>query len=242
MTESAWATSTDPARMLESLRGKISDRKFRLFAVTCCRRIFHLLEDRRSRRALEVGEQHAEGLLNHEDWLAINREASLSATDIGRAAEDALINGSDNVQVSSVYAAAAAGHLLGEPAFSRAESVATCTENALASLPASRLSVHNFENDIRLKERAMHCGLLREIFGNPFQPLVLDPSWLKWNGGTVITLAQGIYEDRAFDRLPILADALMDAGCFDEEILNHCRSQGPHVRGCWVVDLVLGKR
>jgi hypothetical protein len=80
--------------------------------------------------------------------------------------------------------------------------------------------------------------LLRDIFGNPFRPVTADPKWLT---STVISLAGGIYDDRAFDRLPILADALQDAGCEDAEILCHCRSEGVHVRGCWVVDLVLGK-
>jgi hypothetical protein len=81
-------------------------------------------------------------------------------------------------------------------------------------------------------------GLFRDIFGNPFRPLVLDPSWLN---GTVTHLAHGIYADRAFERLPILADALPDAGCEDPEILSHCRGGGPHVRGCWLTDLLLGK-
>ena len=69
----------------------------------------------------------------------------------------------------------------------------------------------------------------------------LDSRWLAWNGGTIHHLAQAIYDERAFDRLPILADALEDAGCTDAAILDHCRQPGEHVRGCWVVDLLLGK-
>ena len=68
-----------------------------------------------------------------------------------------------------------------------------------------------------------------------------DPSWLAWNGGTVFNLAQGIYDQRAFDSLPILADALEEAGCQDADILGHCRQPGPHVLGCWAVNLLLGK-
>ena len=64
---------------------------------------------------------------------------------------------------------------------------------------------------------------------------------LAWNDGTVRRITEGIYEERAFDRLPILHDALLDAGCDNEDILAHCRSAGPHVRGCWVIDLILGK-
>jgi hypothetical protein len=85
-------------------------------------------------------------------------------------------------------------------------------------------------------------ALLRCIFGNPFRPAPsLAPAVLAWNGGTVPKLAAAIYEERAFDRLPILADALEDAGCTDADILGHCRGGGEHVRDCWVVDLVLGK-
>src|SRR5262249_31616753 len=85
------------------------------------------------------------------------------------------------------------------------------------------------------------AGLLREIVGNPFHPVTLNPAWLTWNDGTVPKVAQAIYDDRAFDRMPILADALEDAGCTDQAILDHCRGPGEHVRGCWVVDLLLGK-
>jgi hypothetical protein len=87
-------------------------------------------------------------------------------------------------------------------------------------------------------EQAMHSLLVEDIFGNPFRPAAVDPSWLT---STVVALARGIYEERAFDRMPILADALQDAGCDNDDVLNHCRGPGPHVRGCWVVDLVLGK-
>ncbi|HUR54872.1 MAG TPA: hypothetical protein VMZ71_12120, partial [Gemmataceae bacterium] len=79
---------------------------------------------------------------------------------------------------------------------------------------------------------------LRDIFGNPFRPVKVDPSWLT---SIVIALAEGIYAERAFDRLPILADALQAAGCDNADVLSHCRGEGPHVRGCWVVDLLTGR-
>jgi mannitol/fructose-specific phosphotransferase system IIA component len=91
-------------------------------------------------------------------------------------------------------------------------------------------------------EAAAQAALLRDIAGNPFRPLRVDPLWLAWNAGTVVRLAEGIYEEQAFDRLPILADALVEAGCDDEDVLGHCRSAGPHARGCHVLDLLLGKR
>jgi hypothetical protein len=87
-------------------------------------------------------------------------------------------------------------------------------------------------------EAATLAELLREVFGNPRRPCVLDPRWLTAN---VVDLARVIYLERSFDRLPILADALMDAGCENEAILGHCRSGDVHVRGCWVVDLLFGK-
>ena len=81
--------------------------------------------------------------------------------------------------------------------------------------------------------------LLRECVGNPFRPVTLDPTWLT---STVVALAEGIYQDRAFDRMPILADAIQDAGCDNDDILTPCRDAArTHVRGCWVVDLVLGR-
>jgi hypothetical protein len=80
--------------------------------------------------------------------------------------------------------------------------------------------------------------LIRCIFSNPFRPVTLNPSLLT---STVVDLAEAIYQERAFDRLPILADALEDAGCTNLDIFGHCRGAGPHFRGCWCVDLVLGK-
>jgi hypothetical protein len=87
-------------------------------------------------------------------------------------------------------------------------------------------------------ETVIHADLLRDIFGNPFRSVALDRAWLT---STVVALARGIYADRAFDRMTILADALQDAGCDNEDVLNHCRVEGPHVRGCWVIDLLTGR-
>jgi hypothetical protein len=80
--------------------------------------------------------------------------------------------------------------------------------------------------------------IVRDIFGNPFRPTTLD---LDWRTTTVIQLAQGMYDSRDFGAMPILADALQDAGCENADVLDHCRGSGPHVRGCWVIDLLLGK-
>jgi hypothetical protein len=85
---------------------------------------------------------------------------------------------------------------------------------------------------------AAEAHLVREIFGNPFWPVAFLP---EWRTSTAVALARGMYESRDFGAMPILADALQDAGCDSGAVLDHCRGAGPHVRGCWVVDLLLGK-
>jgi len=91
------------------------------------------------------------------------------------------------------------------------------------------------------KRIAAQAELLREVFANPFQPVTIESAWLRWNGSVVERLAQTIHDDRTFDRLPILADALEEAGCQDAAILDHWRQKAEHVRGCWVLDLLLEK-
>ncbi len=92
-------------------------------------------------------------------------------------------------------------------------------------------------------ERRMRdqCELLCELFGDPLLSAAVNPAWLYWNDGAIRKMAQLIYDHRGFDRLPLFADTLEDAGCTDADILNHCRQPGEHVRGCWAVDLLLGK-
>ena len=95
----------------------------------------------------------------------------------------------------------------------------------------------------RRKERQYQTALLRCIIGSSlFRPVIADPAWLTWQNGTILKLAQAIYQERAFDGLPVLADALEEAGCTNNDILDHCRKQREHVRGCWVVDLILGEK
>src|SRR5262249_34610383 len=90
------------------------------------------------------------------------------------------------------------------------------------------------------RESRRQVSLVHEVFGNPFRLPRVDPYPLAWDGGLVRQLAEGIYEDRAFDRMPVLGDALEDAGCTSDSILSHCRNHAEHVRGCWVLDLILG--
>ena len=85
------------------------------------------------------------------------------------------------------------------------------------------------------------ASLLRCIFGNPFlAPRPIQAACLRWNDSTVLRIATGIYEERAFERLPVLGDALLDAGCDDEPLLSHLRDGGPHALGCWALDTILG--
>jgi hypothetical protein len=86
------------------------------------------------------------------------------------------------------------------------------------------------------------AATLREILGNPFHPVSINAAWLAANDRAVERIAQGIYEEQAFNRMPVLADALEDAGCTEEQILGHCWGRGEHVRGCWVVDALLDKK
>jgi hypothetical protein len=93
-----------------------------------------------------------------------------------------------------------------------------------------------------LEQSAICAELLRDVIGNPFlPPPALSPEWLKWNESIVVRIARAIYDERDFGRLPVLGDALEDAGCNDGEMLAHCRAGGRHTRGCWLVDLILGR-
>jgi hypothetical protein len=215
MTEADWLAATDPRPMLAYLseRAGASDRKLRLFGVACCRSIWHGLRDERSRSAVEVAERFADGRTTTEE-LAAAYDAAYTAVD------DCM---GDSL-VSEDQALAACG--------AASEDAAQVAHDALS---------YGWDGDMEASKRRQ-AALLRDLLGNPFRPPpALAPSVLAFNGGTVPKLAAAIYEERAFGRLPVLADALEDAGCTDPAILNHCRSGGEHARGCWVVDLVLGR-
>jgi hypothetical protein len=119
----------------------------------------------------------------------------------------------------------------------REEYVGELQIDQLASAVWGPGSGHPDEGDV-----IEQAGLLRDIVGNPFRPAAIRPEVLAWDGGRVSKLGQPIYDERRFDDLPILADALEDAGCTDQGILDHLRSPGPHVRGCWVVDLLTERK
>jgi hypothetical protein len=114
-------------------------------------------------------------------------------------------------------------------------------------LVSSSLAVHAIHaalghSAVDESERTAICSVLREVVGNPFRSPNVSPDWLVWADGMIPKLALAIYEERAFDRLPTLGDAIEESGCADADLLGHLRSSGPHVRGCWALDLILGKQ
>jgi hypothetical protein len=121
-------------------------------------------------------------------------------------------------------------------AFAEAASCCTYSTESLAAQSASNLA-----RQAGGTER-QQVALIREIFGNPFRPIALDPYLLAWSDGAIVSLARGIYEERAFERMPILGDALEEAGCTNQEILDHCRAPRDHVRGCWLLDALLSRQ
>ena len=221
MTEAEWLTCSDPEKMVNFLGDKAGHRRLRLFAAACCRRILHRLQHLDQRMAVEVVERMAEGRGSRFDV----REAAAA------------------VKSGSGFAAIVVSVALNESPVIAAVRSANLARFELASAKAK----HDLNDTRRINpawqkvsdaEAVSQGVLFRCIFGSPFRQVRFNPLWQTTD---VLALSPGIYDDKAFDRLPILADALMDAACDDLDILAHCRSTGPHARGCWVVDLVLGK-
>ncbi len=195
-------------------------RKMRLFGCACCRRLAGLLVDPRSREAVEVGERFADGEVG-KDVLTAARKA---ANEVGRKPPPGQPWTAGHSWAAS--AAEMVAHVTYQDAFS------TAASRAAEAVAQARLRT-------RKAEEALQVTLLRDIFGNPFRPVAFDPTW---QTDTAVSLARTMYEEREFSAMPILADALQDAGCDSDDMLAHCRDpNGVHVRGCWVVDLVLGK-
>jgi hypothetical protein len=226
MTEAEWLAGTDVRAMLRSLRGRAGDRKLRLFACACWQRLRHLLQDGHLRWFLGLLEPHADGLVQPQElWAA--RQAAWVAFQ---------------------------SRLTGQPTAETREELAArrlrqwgAHANAWTSAVEAGRTARGVAAQIgewaAAAEAKFQCDLLREVFGNPFRPSAVDPVWLAWEGGTVRRLAEAVYEGRTFEQLPILADALEEAGCTHAGLLAHCRQQpGAHVRGCWVTDLILGTK
>ena len=214
MTEAEWAGSTNPTLMLEFLRDKTSDRKLWLTGLACLGypRPF---SDPRVTEFADAIALFAEGEADFNAVL-ISREIAISEPCI---AGSPLSTYDLEVLCLDDFAKAVAGDAL----YGLLRGLRTRRTNPVIG---------------RWVRPGDWSKSFRDIFGNPFRPVTLDPSWLT---STVLALADGIYAERAFDRLPILADALQDAGCENPDVLDHCRGPGPHVRGCFVVDLLMGR-
>jgi hypothetical protein len=210
LNEDEWLTSADPSAMLDHLKGKVSDRKLRLFACACCRRMSPLVAHEDLRRGIETAEQYADRRATYQEMVWAAKAAERAGCSLPR---------NERGWVNAVWTTTAMGLWYWLRPFGR----------------TVRTVRHLLSCDV---EQAIHqARLLRDIFGNPFRPPpALDPTWLT---DRVVHVARGIYDERDFTRLPELAGALEEAGCTDAGILEHCREGGEHVRGCWVMDFLL---
>jgi hypothetical protein len=219
----------------------VNERKLRLYGCACCRSIWRALADERCRRGVEVVERLADGLAMEDE-----REQAVDGVRCARG-----FNGQDYDPWQSAFHGPKAVLEILEllPSWG---AIAIAADQATIALYYEHLrrrgvdinrQVHdeeidwNEENAIRAREVCVQLKLLLDIFGNPFRPVTLVD---RFRTPAVVGLAREMYDDRSFVRMPELADLLAAGGCDDESILAHCRGDGPHARGCWVVDLVLG--
>ena len=217
MTEQEWLECRDPEKMLEFLRGSAKtpenlERKLRLFGAACCRHIRLLLCDKRSRKAIEMAERFADGLVSGG---ALDRARRVAGSaGMLRAVED-----------SRATSAWMAPLMITDRRFYGWDSV-------IATMRALEHA------GVRVTERDFQCTAVKDIIGNPFRPITFDPAW---RTPTVVQLARSLYEERRFEEMPVLGDAVEEAGCQDAVVLGHCRGPGPHLRGCRLLDRLLRK-
>jgi hypothetical protein len=224
MTETDWLHSTDAMRTLEAIQDRGSPRKLRLFACACVFPVWHLVSMVDAfRRVVQTSEAYADGQASEEEL----RDARMTA---GRVYEEM----------------ARKGLLGGRPIFHAGMAAQMTALNTLEDpmIPPWFPARQVLSELLRLERGAVPnvqphcCALARDIFGNPFRPVAFDPAW---RTPAVIAIAQAIYEQRHFEDMPTLADTLEEAGCDEQDLLNHCRVDTVHARGCWVLDLVLAK-
>ncbi len=260
MTEEEWLECTEPQKMLLLIQGKEHDRKLRLFLVACCRRVRHLLPDDHLREAIEIAERFADGLASKRERNAAFRKvyaamstAFATAHSMARRNENGEIvdEGSPELDMALALSCVAITtsdsiHWRDARHYGHAHTPAGGAANAALALSGwRRVDTDEETLSSQAAEQVVQQHLLRCIFGNPFRPSTINPNWLTL---TITNLATAAYEQRALPsgeldttRLAIVAVALKDAGCDNEEILGHLRSPGPHVRGCHVLDFLLGK-
>jgi hypothetical protein len=256
VTEQDWLTATDPAPMLEFLRGRAGERKLRLFAVACCRRVWELIPPGVARRAAEEAERYADGAVSAGERAELLRALAGEAGP-GERLYAALGDGTEQLRSFQDEAASpeeTASWALGvrwdfpwvvaSGAAALRAGVELAAELRWGDWP-DRWRREQVEAEWwarKADELAAQCALLRCLFGNPWRPPVPPPAAvLAWNDNLVPRLARAIYEERRWHDLPLLADALLDAGCADESLLAHCRDDAGHARGCWALDTILEK-
>lgn len=250
MKKVEWLACSDTKRMLAFLRGKMTGRQMQLWAYACCRRVWHLLADERSRLGLDAAERYTEGHGEAEQLRQAHRaahEAANEATDAlrlegTRRGDRAALEGA--AHSASWVVSTALQPMWGCDPFTDL----TTSSRAVVASWALVAVEEAADKHARAAEETAQADLLRDIRGDPYRRKGADPDWLSWQGGLVTHLAEAAYDGRELPsghlevaRLAVLADALEDAGCSEAALLSHLRGEGPHVRGCWAVDLILGK-
>jgi hypothetical protein len=230
MTEAEWLASADPTAMLWMLSDAASNRKLQLFTAACCRRVHQhygsIWELEHADLWLAVLERSADGVAEPNEWDRALELLRQKRNDIKDRTEDML---------GAHFCAFLCAIAIDDDAPSAALWASVNANIALSDFPR-RPEVDEVAGS---PESKIQAPLLRDIFGNPFRPISFPAAW---RTDTALSLAQQMYDSRDFGAMPILADAIEDAGCENEDILSHCRDTSlTHVRGCWVVDLVLGK-
>lgn len=234
MAEAERQLDRDPRTLLRELQGKVSARKLRLFSLACLRRFECFLAHPRlekTRAAIGVVERHIEGLASAED-LHPMRAAALEEIE-RNIREQALENwtGSDmgHILLANDAERAAARHidLTQDFAF----------DVVVDRLPESLTDDEAWEM-VTGPVRTQLCRWLQDVAGNPSHPVQFQP---EWRTPDAVAIASEMYLRRDFGALPVLAEVLQEAGCEDPLPIRHCRKRGEHIRGCWVIDLVLSK-
>jgi hypothetical protein len=238
MNESEWWSWDDPEPMLVCVKNEVSARKLRLFACACCRQAWNEFVPPLVVAVVELAEAFADNQIGESVLARVQSTMTRHADAATRSAGHGLTSYGYPALICRAAAAVATPNP--RDAAHRTGLLAAHAVNDSAPwgfyLGDLQRGLHGREFDAELAEQA---ELARDIFGNPFRPVEVDPAWLT---SDVLALARGVYEDRAFDRMPILADALQDAGCDNGDVLIHCRDASAiHARGCWVVDLLLSK-
>jgi hypothetical protein len=217
VTEAEWLACTDPQKMLEFLRDKMSDRKLRLFVCACCRRIWHQLTDKQSHRAVEIAERLADGQADPAEVTAARTEIE----ELLRRKEQEWVEEASLSEAAYLY-----GYMDQWPILLAQSAVGEDVTTERVNLAGS---IANTDEAARAEWTAQ-AALLRDIFGNPFPPASITPAVLAWNDTAVVRLAQAAYDERQMPsgtlnngRLAVLADALEEAGCTDADFLGHLR-------------------